>query len=223
MGGRRVPEMDEGKGERVSDTESIVLNAIRSALAGLDEKTPLPDYDEAGFTATSRLAAGSTWENFAANFRAVNGRPMESVEELTVFLKAGAHHHGYCDPQLRDEVGLVLEDAGLEVEYTYERTRYNDYAFGVTRASGIIGETGTVILNDHDTSDRLAALSPWVHVAVLKGSGGEHRTVSDALRALGDCPNVIWATGPSKTADVEGILIEGVHGPGEQICLRVAE
>jgi L-lactate utilization protein LutC len=34
-------------------------------------------------------------------------------------------------------------------------------------------------------------------------------------------PNIIWCTGPSKTADVEGILIEGVHGPGEQIALLV--
>jgi len=32
---------------------------------------------------------------------------------------------------------------------------------------------------------------------------------------------VIWCTGPSKTADVEGILIEGVHGPGQQIALVV--
>ncbi len=205
----------------MSDREISVFNAIRSALSGVEEKTPLPDYDETGFTALGRLGAGSTWENFAVNFRAVNGRPMESVGELTAFLAAGGHRHGYCDPVLREEVGKVLEAAGLEIEYSYDRDRYDDYAFGVTRASGIIGETGSVILNDHDTSDRLAALSPWVHVAVLTESGGEHRTVSDALRALGDCPNVIWATGPSKTADVEGILIEGVHGPGEQICLRL--
>ena len=38
---------------------------------------------------------------------------------------------------------------------------------------------------------------------------------------LGDSSNIVWATGPSKTADVEGILIEGVHGPGEEIALLV--
>jgi L-lactate dehydrogenase complex protein LldG len=36
-----------------------------------------------------------------------------------------------------------------------------------------------------------------------------------------DDPNIIWVTGPSKTADVEGILIQGVHGPGVQGCLLV--
>jgi len=43
--------------------------------------------------------------------------------------------------------------------------------------------------------------------------------VAQAVAVLGDDPNVIWCTGPSKTADVEGILIEGVHGPGRQIAL----
>ena len=41
----------------------------------------------------------------------------------------------------------------------------------------------------------------------------------EAVAALGNDRNVIWCTGPSKTADVEGILIEGVHGPGAQITL----
>ena len=43
----------------------------------------------------------------------------------------------------------------------------------------------------------------------------------DGIAALGDDPNTIWVTGPSKTADVEGILIQGVHGPGIQIALIV--
>ncbi|WP_373372294.1 LUD domain-containing protein [Sorangium atrum] len=42
-----------------------------------------------------------------------------------------------------------------------------------------------------------------------------------AISALGGDPYVVWCTGPSKTADVEGILIQGVHGPGEPIALIV--
>ncbi|WP_437325655.1 LUD domain-containing protein [Sorangium sp. So ce381] len=42
-----------------------------------------------------------------------------------------------------------------------------------------------------------------------------------ARSALGGDPYGVWCTGPSKTADVEGLLIQGVHGPGEPIALIV--
>ena len=106
------------------------------------------------------------------------------------------------------------------VETSYDRDRYDDYQFGITRATGAIAESGSLIIDDFKTSQRLAALSPWVHVGVLK-KDEILRTIPDAITAFGDAPNIIWCTGPSKTADVEGILIEGVHGPGEQIALLV--
>ena len=43
------------------------------------------------------------------------------------------------------------------------------------------------------------------------------RLTSDVGSGTGDWPADL-CTGPSKTADVEGILIEGVHGPGEQVA-----
>ncbi|MFV1994685.1 MAG: LUD domain-containing protein [Verrucomicrobiales bacterium] len=203
----------------MSEGEETVLSAVREALEGLDSRAPLPDYGDEVAVSEARLEGGSLWEIFSSNLEAVGGRAMTRVEDLAALLVQWDCRRGYCDPKLKEEVGEPLERAGFALVYEYERENYNDYAFGVTRASGAIAESGTLILNDFDTSDRLAALSPWVHVAVLPGVGLIHRSIPAALAALGECPNVVWATGPSKTADVEGILIEGVHGPGEEICL----
>jgi L-lactate dehydrogenase complex protein LldG len=195
-----------------------IFAKIESATAALKTKAPLPEYDVTLTHSKPRLEGTDLWEIFSRNFKAVNGKPMTSVEELAVFLKSTNQLHGYCDPALFDAVGSKLAAAGLTVETTYDRSRYDDYQFGVTRATGAIAESGSVIIDDLRTSHRLAALSPWVHVAVLERPD-IHRAISDAITAFGDSPNIIWCTGPSKTADVEGILIEGVHGPGEQIAL----
>lgn len=195
-----------------------IFSKLQAATAGLPNKAPLPDYDVRITHSEPRLQGGSPWEVFCKNFKAVNGKPMTSLAELVEFLKSGNQLHGYCDPALYDRVGAGLVAAGLTVETTYDRSRYDDYRFGITRATGVIAESGTVVIDDDRTSHRLAALSPWVHVAVVE-AGEVFRTISDAIEAFGDSPNIIWCTGPSKTADVEGILIEGVHGPGEQIAL----
>ena len=200
------------------DARSQVFDRIRSSISQLQAKAMLPEYDVSLTHSATRLGGGDPLEIFQRNMRAVNGKPMSSVDELSAFLKQTGQTRGYCDPALMGSVGDALSSAGLTVETEYDRSRYDDYQFGITRATGAIAESGTLILDDLQTAHRLAALSPWVHVAVLRRST-IHRTISDALDHLGDSPNIVWATGPSKTADVEGILIEGVHGPGEQIAL----
>jgi len=195
-----------------------VFAAVRHALAKDREGMALPDYDESLLVAETRLQAEGLWENFAVNCRAVNGHFMRSVAELGAFLQEYDYRRGFCDPTLQAEVGDPLEPLGIEVLTSFERERHNDYTFGITRATGAIAESGTVILNDFDTVDRLAALAPWVHVAVLRPEEIV-RTIPEAIGNLGSAPNVVWVTGPSKTGDIEGILIEGVHGPGEQVCL----
>jgi L-lactate dehydrogenase complex protein LldG len=199
------------------DQRSTIFSRIRAATANLAAKAPYPDYDPGVTCSKPKLQGRDAWEIFSRNFRSVNGRPMDRIEDLIEFLKKNDRLRGYCDPALFDTIGAPLAAAGLTIEQSFEREHYNDYEFGITRATGAIAESGTVILDDERTSRRLAALSPWVHVAVFQRSEIQ-RTIPDALITLGNCPNIIWATGPSKTADVEGILIEGVHGPGEQIA-----
>lgn len=201
-------------------SRTAIFAKIESANAALKEKAAYPEYDLSIVHSAPKLEGTDLWQIFSRNFSAVNGKPMDSVGRLIDFLKSNNQLHGYCDPALFDTIGSQLATAGLTVETEYDRSRYEDYQFGITRASGAIAESGSVILDDDRTSHRLAALSPWVHVAVVERAE-IHRTIPDAIAAFGDSPNIIWCTGPSKTADVEGILIEGVHGPGEQIALLI--
>jgi L-lactate dehydrogenase complex protein LldG len=201
-----------------STSRTAILEKIEAATSALKSRAPLPEYDDSSLVSAPKLDGTDLWEIFCRNFKAVNGRPMTGVDELAGFLSANNQRHGYCDPALYQAVGSRLAAAGLTVETQYDRERYDDYQFGITRASGAIAESGSVIIDDDRTSNRLAALSPWVHVAVLERAE-IHRTIPDAIAAFGESPNIIWCTGPSKTADVEGILIEGVHGPGEQVAL----
>jgi L-lactate dehydrogenase complex protein LldG len=199
-------------------SRATIFAKIESATAALKTKVAYPDYDMSLVHSLPKLEGNDLWEIFSRNFKYVNGKAMNSTEQLIAFLLEKKQLLGYCDPALYDRIGRKLAAAGLTVETEYHRSRYDDYQFGITRATGAIAESGSIIIDDERTSHRLAALSPWVHVAALERSE-IHRSIPDAIAAFGHSPNIIWCTGPSKTADVEGILIEGVHGPGEQVAL----
>lgn len=203
----------------MTDDREAILSRVRGALAPLPERVPLPAYDTEMAVLRSLIAGRDLAELFAERIKRVSGLAFTAPADLVAHLRAGQRLHGYCDPALWPELAPYF-GPDFKVEPSFERKRVDDYSFGITRAAGAIAESGTIILDDTSTSSRLAALAPWVHVAVV-ARATIHADVPEAIAALGADRNVIWCTGPSKTADVEGILIEGVHGPGEQIALLV--
>ena len=202
----------------MSDSREQILSRVKSALAPLPKRAAYPEYASDVAAMKTLLDGKEKAEVFSQRIKLVNGLALSSPTDLAAWLKERGHLRGYCDPQVWP--ALTPHFAGIEVETAFDRTRVDDYAFGITRAAGAIAETGTVILNDAGTARRLGALAPWVHIAVVPREK-IFSFIAEAAAALGSDPNVIWCTGPSKTADVEGILIEGVHGPGAQIALLV--
>lgn len=199
-----------------TDGRQKILDRVRAALAPLPERAAYPQYDAAVVVTHT---GDDHWARFVQRIKSVNGVALDTVPALAQHLRGRGFTRGYCDPALRAAVGGQL-GAGITVEYDFDRARIDEYQFGITRAAGAIAESGTIVLNDATTSARLGALAPWVHVAVLRPED-LWPDIPAALERFGDDPNTIWITGPSKTADVEGILIEGVHGPGEQVALVV--
>ncbi|PTX95689.1 LUD domain-containing protein [Opitutus sp. ER46] len=203
----------------MSDDRESILSRVRGALAPLHERAPLPDYDSELAVMRKLIAGRDLAELFAERIKRVNGLAVTNAADLVAYLRKGGWLHGYCDPVLWPKLQPAF-GPDFTVETTFDRKRVDDYAFGITRAAGAIAESGTIVLNDALTSSRLGALAPWVHVAVIERAL-IHPDLPTAVAALGTDPNVIWVTGPSRTADVEGILIEGVHGPGQQVALVV--
>ena len=198
----------------MSDREKI-FSAIREALAPLPKRTTKPEWDDSLIVCKPSGEFDSLKTQFADKLAFASGKYYDSTEALGEFLKEEGSTFGYCDPALAEH---FRDWNNIEFETNYDEAKINEYSFGITRASGAIAESGTIMLKDSATSARLAALAPWIHIAVLNESD-ILGTVGEAIKRFGDDPSIIFATGPSKTADVEGILIEGVHGPGIQIAL----
>jgi L-lactate dehydrogenase complex protein LldG len=178
-----------------------ILMLVRRALAPMRERAAMPRYDTQMAVPPGVALTTDRVALFTERIERVNGQLLTEPAALVAYLRQHRCLRGYCDPGLWPELAPYFgEDFTVELEF--DRSRVDDYAFGITRAAGAIAESGTIILN----------------VAVVDRSA-IHLDVPSAIAALGSDRNVIWCTGPSKTADVEGILIEGVHGPGVQIAL----
>lgn len=196
-----------------------VLKNVRASLAAQNSREPYPEWKDDSIIAPARLTQPSLVESFESNLQAVHGIAMHSANSVGQYLNENQLSYGYCAPGL-EEFFATSFPPGITFDTDFDKDRYDSYAFGITRATAAIAESGSLVLTDKDTACRLGALTPWVHIAVLQKSTIV-RSIGDAIALLSDDPNTIWVTGPSKTADVEGILIQGVHGPGVQIALIV--
>ena len=191
------------------------INKIREAEKSRpDAKLPQFSKDD---TTSFPAIEGSPKEAFVRNFLASHGNVIESAQALVEFLKDKGCRRGIADAKLDDTFGL---EKFFELDRDFDRSNPDAYDFGISKASMAIAESGAIVLKDRDTADRLATIAPWVHVAVLRESDIV-QTISDALEKTVDCPYDIYVAAPSKTTDVEGVLVEGVHGPGCQVCLIV--
>lgn len=89
--------------------------------------------------------------------------------------------------------------------------------FGITYAACGIAETGTVVQPTSATCGRAVSLLPLVHVAVVDASAIVP-TMLEVMKSFeakgGKLPSqVCFISGPSATADIELVRVEGVHGP----------
>jgi len=91
-------------------------------------------------------------------------------------------------------------------------------ACGITSADYALADTGTLVLLSSPEEARTISLLPAAHLAVVPRRRiltGLDELFSRLERPADQTSSMVLITGPSRTADIEQILIRGVHGPGE--------
>lgn len=112
----------------------------------------------------------------------------------------------------------ALQGLGVQVE-AFDIAAAAAADLGVTGAAYGIAATGSVVVAADRAGGRSASLLPPVH-AVLLPAAALVATPGAVLACLPEMfPNglpsqVVVITGPSRTGDIELVLVRGVHGPG---------
>ncbi len=131
------------------------------------------------------------------------------------------------DPALSSVVSAAANEANSNVIDWHSAPGLDahfDVDAGITDVDAALAETGTLIVSSGATRSRGGLLVPPIHIAIVH----DHNILPDMVdfrqrERCSTCESAAttFVTGPSKTADIEGILVTGVHGPREVHILLV--
>jgi L-lactate dehydrogenase complex protein LldG len=195
----------------MTDARTRILERISNAIAARD-RTPHPGPFEGKRRSPSALDAV---EQFVAVFTGSGGEVVRAASPgaAHAWLEAFAGERGSVS------VGTGVPSALAPASPTVEAA---EAALGVSMARAAVAETGSVILDARD--GRLTQLLPPTHLVVL-GAGEVYVSLREALEHLArDLPSALALhSGPSKSADIGQVLVQGVHGPGRVVVLLIDE
>jgi L-lactate utilization protein LutC len=141
------------------------------------------------------------------------------ARDLVLRLTGGAEAVASNSPVLA-EAGITAIP-GVQTGFTSEaalRAVCATAPFGISSADYALCDTGTLVMIASPAEARLISLLPPVHIAVVPAerilTGLDELFTLDA-RPADHTSSTVFITGPSRTADIEQLLVRGVHGPGE--------
>lgn len=182
-------------------------------------------------------AVGESWEDWADLFAAnsldlrtewilcadeadLKAR-LEQLKKEHGWQKIGAHHGDLTD--------LAAQTLGLEtlwVDEGYDAHELERCDAGLTLCDALVAQTGSVLVTNRSAGGRVLAILPPHHVVIAR----REQLLPDLPAAFelmqakygASYPSLMgFITGPSRTGDIERILVLGAHGPKKLTVLCV--
>jgi L-lactate dehydrogenase complex protein LldG len=232
-------------------TRAEMLDRVRKALGRptTTPVTPLPPFDFAGVM--SPLRPEDYLAKFQAEWEKVSGVSYRaaSMEDLEAVIKAilvaaktdsVALSRNPLLAELRMAERLTANNMSVTAWAAGPVTAnslhdYNQACFaagvGITGVDFVLAESGSLVLSSVTEGVQVASLAAPIHIALYRRS----QFVGSLEEVLARLPisnsqggpsagrSVVFITGTSRTADIEQILIRGVHGPREVHVILVED
>ena len=200
----------------VSAAKENILKRIRQALSN---PAPLPFPQSEGHNSIFNPAPDDLEVVFAEEFVNLQGRfafctnEKDMVQQLQKLIAEKQWTNIYCNedkwnPAFSNTINLPGCDAS------------------VTGCEFLVARTGTIVMSTAQQSGRTVSVYAPVHICIAYTNQLVY-DIKDALQMMkekyaGNIPSLItFASGPSRTADIEKTLVTGVHGPKEVYCFLV--
>ena len=200
----------------VTPAKENILKRIRQALSN---PVPLPFPQSEGTNSVFHPATDSLDVVFAQEFINMQGKfafcidEADMLQQLEQLITGKQWSKIYCNTDKWNEkfsntINLESCDASI------------------TGCEFLVARTGTIVMSAAQQSGRTVSVYAPIHICIAYTNQLVY-DIKDALQSLkekyaGNIPSLItFATGPSRTADIEKTLVTGVHGPKEVYCFLV--
>jgi L-lactate dehydrogenase complex protein LldG len=216
-----------------SDASTAALGTAHAAhglpmLTVLPEEVARPWLPDGGETPAERLAL--LLANLGKLRAVVHQAPDLTAASDTLVAIAGErgwqkvawHPHPLVEPLL---AGMPCTTYRVDA-VDFDKNALESCDAGVTSCEALVAQTGSILVSSATSGGRALSILPHVHVVVATADQIV-ATLADALHAAqarhaDRMPSMLsFITGPSRTGDIERILVLGAHGPKELILILV--
>ena len=201
----------------ISPAKENILKKIRKALS---DSTPLPFPKSEGSDSVFQPDIQEKEIEFAEQFTKLQGRfifcinQQELAFQLNSLVKKMDWQKVFCVEK------ELLKAAGPQLTERIVKTGLASCDVSITGCECLVARTGSIVMSSAQSSGRTTSVYAPVHICIAYSVQLVY-DVKDALQLVKDkygtkLPSLItFATGPSRTADIEKTLVVGVHGPKE--------
>jgi len=202
-----------------------ILKKVREALSN---PVPLPFPKSEGTASMFPKQKDELEILFAQEFTKLLGKFAFCVSEMDMKIQL----QQLIDEKKWDKIYCVenrlLKVLGDDTEYKLNLSSLSNCEAAITSCKMLVARTGSIVMTSEQQNGRTVSAYAPVHICIAYINQLVYDT-KDALKLIKEAydnrlPSFItFASGPSRTADIEKTLVVGVHGPKEVYLFLIDE